>query len=381
MKVVLSIAPIRFPLTGIGRYTYELARALQQTGLESLQFLRRNRLQQALPMPDDAHPMATTPSWKRWVQKSRIAVFLARRLNAGLQGLALRGLEDHLFHGPNFYLPPFPGRSVVTIHDLCVYLLPHTQPPERVRYMHAEIELSLKRAAALITPTESTRIEVSRFFSWPLERVHAVPEASSPEFKPRSDEELSTGLRPLGLVPGRYALFTGTIEPRKNLGVLLDAYSRLPADARARWPLVIAGFRGWESDDLHRRFERAQREGWLRYLGFVPDRSLPLLMAGARLFAYPSLYEGFGLPVLEAMASGVPVVCSNAASLPEVAGRAAAFHAPDDVDALSNLLRAGLEDDAWRSRAIAAGLERAASFSWDRCARETLAVYESVLYS
>src|SRR5690606_19696445 len=130
LKVVLSIDPIRFPLTGIGRYTYELARALQQTGLESLQFLRRNRLQQALPMPDDAHPMATTPSWKRWVQKSRIAVFLARRLNAGLQGLALRGLEDHLFHGPNFYLPPFPGRSVVTIHDLCVYLLPHTQPPE-----------------------------------------------------------------------------------------------------------------------------------------------------------------------------------------------------------------------------------------------------------
>lgn len=379
MKVVLSIDPIRFPLTGIGRYTYELARGLQQAKLERLRFLRRSRLQSTLPALDDGGPTAGMPAWKRWAQKSPPAVFLFRALHSALQGRALRGLEDHVFHGPNFYLPPFPGRSVVTIHDLSVYLWPHTHPPERVRYMHAEIERSLQRAVALITNTQYTRIEVARFFGWPLERVHAVPLASAAEFRPRAHEDLRTELRSLGVAPGEYTLFTGTVEPRKNIGVLLDAYSRLPAASRARWPLVIAGYRGWASEELHDRFDVAQREGWLKYLGFVPDRSFPVLMAGARLFAYPSLYEGFGLPVLEAMASGVPVVCSNAATLPEVAGSAAAFHSPEDVDSLSKLLRAGLEDDAWRARAVEAGLQQAAKFSWNRCTRETLKVYEMAL--
>lgn len=379
MKVVLSIDPIRFPLTGIGRYTYELARGLQQAKLERLRFLRRSRLQSALPALDDGSPTAAMPAWKRWAQRSRPAVFLFRALHSALQGRALRGLEDHVFHGPNFYLPPFAGRSVVTIHDLSVYLWPHTHPPERVRYMHAEIERSLQRAAALITNTQYTRIEVARFFGWPLERVHAVPLASGAEFRPRAHEDLRAELHPLGLAPGEYVLFTGTVEPRKNIGALLDAYSRLPVALRARWPLVIAGYRGWASEELHQRFDVAQREGWLKYLGFVPDQSFPVLMAGARLFAYPSLYEGFGLPVLEAMASGVPVVCSNAATLPEVAGSAAAFHSPEDVDSLSKLLRAGLEDEAWRTRAVEAGLQQAAKFSWDRCTRETLKVYEMAL--
>lgn len=379
MKVVLSIDRIRFPLTGIGRYTYELARGLQQTKLESLKFLRRRRLQSGLPVLDDPHPMTRAPAWMGWMQKSRMAVDLFRVWNAGLQSRALRGLDDHLFHGPNYYLPRFPGRSVVTIHDLSVYLWPHTHPPARVRYLHAEIELSLKRAAALITDTQYTRLEVSKFFSWPLERVHAVPLASAAEFRPRAHEELQAELRSLGVAPGGYALFTGTVEPRKNIDVLLDAYSRLPAACRARWPLVIAGYSGWASEALHRRFDIAQREGWLKYLGFVPDRSFPALMAGARLFAYPSLYEGFGLPVLEAMASGVPVVCSNASTLPEVAGGAAAFHAPEDVEGLSRLLRTGLEDDAWRAGAVEAGLRQAAGFSWDRCTRETLKVYETAL--
>lgn len=379
MKVVLSIDPIRFPLTGIGRYTYELARGLQQAKLERLRFLRRGRLQCALPALDSGRPGAAMPAWRRWAQRSRAAVFLFRVLNSALQDRALRGLDDHVFHGPNFYLPPFAGRSVVTIHDLSVYLWPQTHPPERVRYMQAEIERSLQRAVALITDTQYTRIEVARFFGWPLERVHAVPLASAAEFRPRAHEDLQAELQLLGVAPGGYALFTGTVEPRKNIDVLLDAYSRLPAACRARWPLVVAGYSGWASEALHRRFGIAQREGWLKYLGFVPDRSFPALMAGARLFAYPSLYEGFGLPVLEAMASGVPVVCSNASTLPEVAGSAAAFHSPQDVDRLSTLLRAGLEDDAWRAGAVEAGLRQAAGFSWDRCTRETLKVYETAL--
>jgi alpha-1,3-rhamnosyl/mannosyltransferase len=180
-------------------------------------------------------------------------------------------------------------------------------------------------------------------------------------------------------VPGAYTLFTGTVEPRKNIGTLLDAYSRLPAALRGRCPLVVCGYRGWQSDALHRRLEEAQAQGWVKYLGFVSNEMLPLLMAGARLFAYPSVYEGFGLPVLEAMASGVPVVCSNATTLPEVTGGAAAMHEPNDVDTLLVCLQQGLEDGTWRHEARERGLVRADQFSWERCASETMAVYKAVV--
>jgi glycosyltransferase involved in cell wall biosynthesis len=378
LKVVLSVDPIKFPLTGIGRYTYELGKGLQREELESLNFLRGYRLSRDLPEPNDAQPMAGASHWKTLAQQSRLAVAVFRQLNPWLKSQALKGFEDHIYHGPNYYLPPFGGRSVVTVHDLSHYVWTQAHPPERVRYMQAEMELSLRRAAAIITDTEYTRQEVAKHFGWPLERIYAVHLASGPEFAPRSYEALAPALQALDLEPGGYCLFTGTVEPRKNLSSLLQAYGRLPATTRLRWPLVVAGYRGWESDALHESLQRAQREGWLKYLGFVPHHTLPLLMAGARLFVYPSHYEGFGLPVLEAMASGVPVVCSNASTLPEVSGGAAAMHAPNDVDALFNFLFVGLEDEAWRAKAHGAGLQQAGRFSWAKCARETLAVYKAV---
>lgn len=378
MKVVLSVDPVKFPLTGIGRYTYELGKGLQTEGLQSLKFLRGYHLSSTLPEPGDAQPMAGAPSWKKMAQQSRLAVAVFRQLNPWLKSRALKGLDDHVFHGPNYYLPPFAGRSVVTVHDLSHYVWTQGHPPERVRYMQAEMELSLKRASALITDTEYTRQEVARYFGWPLSRIHAVHLASGPEFRLRPSEALAPALQALALEPGGYCLFTGTVEPRKNLASLLEAYSRIPAGMRAKWPLVVAGYRGWESDALHKALQDAQSQGWLRYLGFVPQQTLPLLMAGARLFAYPSHYEGFGLPILEAMASGVPVVCSNASTLPEVSGGAAAMHDPNDVDKLVELIMMGLEDEDWRAHAQAAGLLQAQRFSWRKCARDTLAVYEAV---
>lgn len=379
LKVVLSVDPIKFPLTGIGRYTFELARGLKKTGMEDLQFLRGVQLQTTLPLIKPSQPMSQGAGWKRYAAKSRWAVSAFRTLSPWLKGQVLKNLDDYVFHGPNYHLPPFPGCSVVTIHDLSPYLWSASHPQRRVDYLKTEIENTLKRASALITDTEYTRQEVANFFGWPIERIHAVHLASAPEFIPRASDDLIEPLSIFGLETSGYTLFTGTVEPRKNIGVLLDAYSRLPFSVRQRWPLVIVGYRGWASEDLHARFERAQREGWLKYLGFVSNDLLPILMAGARLFVYPSLYEGFGLPVLEAMSCGVPVVCSNASTLPEVAGEAAAFHAPQDVDALLTLLKAGLEDDPWRESARKAGLAQSAKYSWGRCTRETLNVYKSVL--
>lgn len=383
MKVILSVDPIKFPLTGIGRYTYELSRGLQQKELENLLLMRWGRL---LTEPPTSYTgdqvkanwlLSLREQVLEVAKKSRLAGALYGAAEPWLKGRVLKNYESYVYHGPNFFLPPHNGPSVVTIHDLSVYLWSHTHPPARVYYMHKQIARALKTADYIITDTEYTRQEVSAYFNWPLERIRAVHLAGSPEFYPRTVQELEPALANLGLASGGYTLYAGTVEPRKNLKVLLHAYEKLPNALRRRWPLVITGYRGWLSDDLHGRMETAQREGWLRYLGFVEAETLPLIMAGSRLLVFPSLYEGFGLPVLEAMASGVPVICSSASCLPEVTGNAAALHDPDDADGLCELLLQGLGDDVWCARQREAGLKRASQFSWERCVNETLSVYRA----
>ncbi|MFI7858057.1 glycosyltransferase family 4 protein [Pseudomonas promysalinigenes] len=377
MKLILSVEPVRFPLTGIGRYTYELATRLQRSSeINDLQFFAGRRFLPSLPTAADQSD--AVHGLKRLVQKNAVAVEAYRRLMPYLRKRALKGHEDHLYHSPNYYLPPFAGPSVATFHDLSPFTWAHCHAPQIARFLQKELTLTLQRADALITDSHYTRQELADYFGWPIERIHAVPLASSPEFHPRSADSLREALARYGLQAGGYSLFVGTIEPRKNLETLLDAYGKLPVALRQRWPLILTGYHGWRSEAIHQRIAQAQQQGWARYLGFAASEDLPLLYAGARLFTFPSHYEGFGLPVLEAMSSGVPVVCSNSSSLPEVAGQAALMCAPDDVDGLSALLRQGLEDENWRLAAVQQGLTHAAGFSWERCAQATIEVYRKV---
>ena len=383
MKVILSIDAVRFPLTGIGRYTYELARRLplEVPGLD-LRFMAGSRFVDQLPSEiTSSNPTlgaATAARLRRWLPNSAIAMTTHRAWLSHQQSRALGEHEDGVFHGPQFYLPNFAGRSVVTIHDLSVFSWAHCHPEGRARMMQREILKSVSRASLVLTDSEFTRQELVAFFSLPPEKVRAIPLASADCFRPHTQTELNSVLPRLGLQVGGYYLYSGTIEPRKNLAVLLDAYSTLPQSLRTRWPLVLCGYQGWHSEDLHTRIRTATNEGWARYLGYVSSEDLPFVFAGARLFAFPSLYEGFGLPVLEAMASGVPVVCSNSSSLPEVAGDAALMCEAEDGDGLAALLRRGLEDDVWRANAQTQGLKQAARFSWARCAAHTGAAYRAV---
>lgn len=382
MRIILSVQPIRFPLTGIGRYTLELARHLPAVAdIEALKLFGEEDFVHGLPEPGNnaSKPASLVTRVKHRLARNPVLLDIYRKRVHARRGKALRNHDDHLYHGPNFYLPPFAGRSVVTIHDLSVFTMPEHHPVERVMFIRKEVETALKQASILITDAEYTRREVADYFGWPIERVRSAALAGSAEFHPRPADAIGPVLARYRLSPGGYVLYTGTIEPRKNIVRLIDAYGRLPSALRRNVPLVLAGYKGWNNAEEMDRIRRAEQEGWARYLGFVPDADLPILFAGARLFAFPSLYEGFGLPVLEAMASGVPVVTSSSSTLPEVAGDAAAICPPEDVDMLTDQLARGVDDQQWRSQAIEKGLVQAAKFSWRRCAEETAAIYRSAL--
>ena len=379
MKVILSVDSIKFPLTGIGRYTYELAKQLQIKKNLELQLFSNGTMVIGLPNHGEGKANKSLVAELRMqLRKSNLVTRVYQALVGIRSQIALRAHSEAIFHGPGFYLPKFSGHSVATFHDLSIFTWAHCHPPERVRFMQRELKLTIKSASLLITDSEYTRQEIASYFGYPLDKIRTVPLACSSDFHPRDAVKSNPILNKFGLSHNGYTLYAGTIEPRKNIESLLDAYAELPDSLRSRWPLVLAGYQGWQSEVLHQRIEAAVTAGWARYLGYVANDDLPILFAGARLFVFPSHYEGFGLPVLEAMASGVPVVCSNSSSLPEVAGGAALMCDALDVDKLTQLIVIGLEDEPWRVEAVAKGLAQSSKFSWERCAKETIEVYREL---
>jgi len=382
LKIVLGVDAIFPPLTGIGRYALELARRLPAVeDVDQVCYYSLGRWVQGV---DELVGTPEAQSIRRrlavhvrgWASRQRWLVLLVySRLMPLLSKHRLAGMQDALFHSPNYFLPPFPGPAVSTVHDLSFIRYPETHPKARVAYIERELPRSLRRASFLITSSRATRDEVISFFNWPADRIASIPLGTNKRFTPRTAAETEKAIAGFGLRHGAYSLCVSTIEPRKKIDRLLEAYSRLPENLRARFPLVIAGGSGWLSGSIHERLTKAENAGWARYLGYVDESELPILYAGARMFCFPSIYEGFGLPVLEAMASGVPVVTSDKSSLPEVAGGAALLVDPEDIDAFTFQLDRALSDDQWRNAAIAVGLENAHNMTWESCARKTVEVY------
>jgi alpha-1,3-rhamnosyl/mannosyltransferase len=286
-------------------------------------------------------------------------------------------LRSSLVHGPNYFLPASAEGGIITVHDLSVFRYPETHPADRVRAFERQFTHSLQRAAHIITDTETIRREVIETFSVAPDAITAVPLGVDAKFAPREEAESSV-LRSLGLRPQGYGLCVSTLEPRKKIVELIRAWDRLPSDLKTQFPLVLAGGSGWENEALHDEIEKAAGKGWLRHLGFVNEQLLGELYAGSALFLYPSIYEGFGLPPIEAMASGVPVIVANSSCLPEVCGNVAHFVDPDDAEQFARSIENSLTNSEWRRQAVAGGLDRARNFTWARCVDETLAVYRKV---
>lgn len=380
MKVILSADAIRFPLTGIGRYTYELARRLPEAeAVKEILYHRTGLLSKTFPERPNESPFQQSSQRVRQVlAKSSIIVRGVRKLQRTARTYQLKRHKDFVYHGPNYYLPIFEGPCVCTIHDLSIFMWPECHPKERVKILREEIPLSLQRASVILTDSEFTKKEVASYFNWPENRIVAAPLAASPVFHQRTNSEIALVVSKWNLTPKRYALYVGTLDPRKNIDLILTAYERMADGDRLAMPLIVAGFKGWKSENTIARLRKGADAGWATYLGFVSEADLPVLYSGARVFLFPSLYEGFGLPVLEAMASGVPVICSNASSLPEVVGEsAAAFMVdPDDIDQFCQTLDRAINDDEWCNEAAINGVGRAKQFTWEKTVAATLSAYK-----
>lgn len=283
-----------------------------------------------------------------------------------------------LFHAPDFFLPPVKKatRTLLTVHDLSFVREPESVMPGMMRHLATWVPRSVQRANHVIAVSESTRRDLIELYHTPPEKISVLYHGVSAEFAPISDPNRLAAVRQKYSLPVQpLVLSVGTLQPRKNYQRLVQAFAKVaPAAA-----LVIAGSQGWHFGEIITEVQRQGLESRVRFLGFVEEADLPLLYNLATVFVYPSLYEGFGLPVLEAMACGVPVVASLRSALPEVVGSAGRLIDPLDVEAMAGALTQLLDNEALRHRLAAAGLAQAARFSWTKTAEQLVALYQKLL--
>jgi glycosyltransferase involved in cell wall biosynthesis len=243
------------------------------------------------------------------------------------------------------------------------------------------VDLAARRADAIITVSESAKRDIRRLYGLKSERVHVVHEAAAPAFRPILDQASRARVRQQYKLADRFILYVGTIEPRKNLTALIDAFAERRRGGDLSHQLVCVGPYGWLSGDIGARVEQLAMENAIRFTGYVPFEDLPVLYSLAELFVFPSFYEGFGLPVVEAMACGTPVITGRVPALAEVAGGAVAHVDRLDAEAIGDAIVGLAHDRECRERLRALGLERSRVFSWERAARETFRVYRQAVES
>ncbi len=324
----------------------------------------------ALLGPQTLTPASGLHLWRsRWDTARPITRILWEQVG---QPHALRAIGADLVHGPVFVGPLMAHCPVITtIHDLSFIRFPHLFRPANRLYLAVMTRLSARRAQGLIAVSRHTAKEAADLLDVPRGKISVVYHGVDPEFRPLPRQEVAAFRTRRGL-PKRFVLFVGTLEPRKNLPRLIEAFSQLRAEDTA---LVLAGGKGWLYDDLFATVERLSLEERVLFPGYIANEELPLWYNAATAFAYPSLYEGFGMPVTEAQACGTPVLTSNTTSLPEAAGDGALMVDPKDTEAIAAGLARILNDHNLRDHLRDRGLSHARSLSWSRTARETVQAY------
>lgn len=376
MLIGLDGIPLTEPKTGVGHYTFELARALARTAPQNEFEL--------------AYPSTYPPIDLSCQGSSFIPINLsASRVNVGPLSrhwwsiglpryVRKRGIE--LFHGTNYDIPLRRRcATVLTIHDLSLMTHPETHEKPRVRRARRRLPLMVRESTVIITPTESVRREVCSLLHVSAEKVFAVPEAFRDCFRPLPHAAGDDARRRFGIM-GDFLLTVGTIEPRKNIGALVRAFANvLRRDPLRDLQLVIAGNKGWLTSQFFSEVEKSGVADRIVFTGYLFDDDLRTLYSSCLLFIYPSLYEGFGLPPLEAMACGAPVIVSRIPALMETTQGAVGYFDPSSDDDLASTIVGLMRNESARQSIAAAGLKQAAKFSWEQTAQMTMNVYNKAL--
>jgi len=351
--------------TGVGYYTEHLLRhAAEQCLDDELSVVSNAPIETIDPLPARVRKHVSPSLLPRLVWMQTQAPRLLRRLGADV------------VHFTNGMLPLGTNiPAVVTIHDMSLTMYPAFHPLRRVVLNRPFVNVAATRASAIITVSDSAKRDIVRLYGIDAERVHVVHEAAAPSFRViREPFELQRVRERYGLAE-RFILYVGTIEPRKNLPTLIEAFARRRRSGDLSHQLVCVGPYGWLSRDIEALIERLGVVDSVRFTGYVPFADLPAIYNLAEMFVFPSIYEGFGLPVIEAMACGTPVITGRVAALNEVAGDAAACVHPLDADSLGAAIVTLASNRDGREELARRGLQRARHFSWDRAAAETLAIY------
>lgn len=356
--------------TGVGYYTehllQHLAREVESTG-DELIVVSNQRIDTARPLPPHVrvHEGRRFPLRVAWMQL--------------LAGRVIDDLRADVAHFTNGMLPLGTSAArVVTIHDVSLTLYPECHPVRRRVINRPLVAVAARVADAVVAVSESARHDLRAFHRIPDERISVVHEAAGPAFRPVSDARVRARIRMRYGLPERFILYVGAIEPRKNLRRLVDGFAAARRQG-IEHELVCVGPYGWASRDLYERVDHLGLGRQVHFTGYVPVEDLPVIYSLADVFVFPSIYEGFGLPVIEAMACGAPVVTANTSSLAEIAAGAAETIDPHDEDALTAALVSLVRDRGRREELSRLGLARAREFSWTRTARETLAIYNRLV--
>ena len=370
MRIGIDVSPLATRRTGVGNYCAHLVKHL------------------AASAPDvELHGFSS--GLRAWNPVSEPGLSTGRHLRLPTRALyrlwdwtglpkadRLLGGVD-VFHGVNYVLPPLEhAKGVLTIHDLAFLRHPELCSPRIAGYFAQNIRRFAQQADAIIACSEATRRDISELLAISAERVITIYEGADHRFQPMDRAEATERVRKTWNITGPYFVFVGAIEPRKNLTTLVEAFARVSQELPHH--LVLAGGVGWRAEPVFDAIERHGMNARVQRIGYVAHDDLPALYAAAEAMVFPSLYEGFGLPVIEAMACGCPVITADNSSLPEVAGEAGLLVQATDIEALANAMRRLATDAALRDFMRMAGLQQAGRFSWETTARQTLDVYRHV---
>ncbi len=371
MKIAFNNSAVRYPLTGIGHLTIQNFEALQKIkNIEVVPYQQMNNIQNI------NSASSKNASFKKHMMNTIISFLSkwswAQELNRFIKNKKMtkfcKTVQPHVFYEPNFLLSAKFSPSVSTIYDISFIRYPNTHPKARVKILTKNLKKSIENSKAIVTISEFSKQEIIDVFKVESEKIFVAHCSTPKNFKPHTEEETKATLAPLKLTYRKFILVVGTFEPRKNLKNVCLAYGELPESLRKKFPLVLCGARGWGKLDLPKNITQLIENNQIRILNYIGDQTLYHLTASARVSCYCSIYEGFGLPVLEAMQSGTPVITSNISSMPEVAGDAAILVDPMNYKEIRKGIQDVLTQDTLFALLINKGLKQAKQFNSEKSA-------------